>query len=130
MAQGTFKLLRGGSKQQHGTHPKKHTTEVAAHMVTMRHSSSLFNNGPTAHWVGLETLVSLVMEGREVTAMADSSSQVNTMTPNYVKCHEFPVLPLEDLVDHPLKPDRVGWHKDKSYGVCHLAGPGDGDHWL
>ena len=34
--------------------------------------------------------------------MANSGSQVNTMMPNYVKHHEFPVLLLEDLVDHPL----------------------------
>ena len=53
------------------------------------------------HWVGPETLVSLV-EGREITALADSGSQVNTVMPNYVKHHEFPVLSLEDLVDHPL----------------------------
>ena len=40
--------------------------------------------------------------GREVNALADSDSQVNTVTPGYVCQQEFPVLPLHDLVDHPL----------------------------
>ena len=44
----------------------------------------------------------LWVEGREVDALADSGSQVNTVTPSYVRWHEFPMLPLCDLVDHPL----------------------------
>ena len=47
-------------------------------------------------------LVNLVVEGREATTLADSGSKVNTMTPAYVWCHKFPVLPLKELVDHPL----------------------------
>ena len=34
--------------------------------------------------------------------MADSGSQVNTVMPSYVCQHEFPMLLLHDLVDHPL----------------------------
>ena len=59
-------------------------------------------SGPTAHWVGPETLVDLWVEGRKVDALADSSSQVNTVMPDYVHWYEFPVLLLHDLVDHPL----------------------------
>ena len=62
----------------------------------------MITSGPTAHWVGPETLVGLQMEGREVDTLADSGNQVNTVTPSYVHQHEFPVLPLCDLVDHPL----------------------------
>ena len=57
---------------------------------------------PTAHWVGPETLVHLWVEDREVNVLADSGSQVNTVTPNYVHYYDFPMLPLGDLVDHPL----------------------------
>ena len=57
---------------------------------------------PTAHWVSPETLASLRVEGREVNALADSGSQVNTVTPGYVRQLEFPMLPLHDLIDHPL----------------------------
>ena len=44
----------------------------------------------------------LWVEGREVDVLADSGSQVNTVILGYVCQHEFPVLPLHDLVDHPL----------------------------
>ena len=44
----------------------------------------------------------LQVEGREVNTLADSGSQVNTVMPDYVHQHGFPVLPLCDLVDHPL----------------------------
>ena len=58
--------------------------------------------GPAAHWIGPETLVDLTIEGRNVNALADSGSQVNTITPTFLQHIGFPVLPLEDLVDHPL----------------------------
>ena len=58
--------------------------------------------GPTTHWIGPETLVNLTIEGRNVNALADSGSQVNTITPALVQQYEFPILPLEDLVDYPL----------------------------
>ena len=89
MAQEAFKLQGGGSKEQ-GAHPNKSTTmEVTVHVATTHSASLLFNNGPTAHWVGPETLVSLTVEGWEVRALADSGSQVNTVTPNFVCQHEF-----------------------------------------
>ena len=43
-----------------------------------------------------------MIEGRNVSALADSGSQVNTIMPTFVQQCEFPVLPLVDLVDHPL----------------------------
>ena len=70
--------------------------------MTMRHAFSLFADGPTAHGVGPETLVSLRVEGREINTLADSGSQVNIVMPDYVHQHEFPVLLLQDLVGHPL----------------------------
>ena len=76
--------------------------EVSTHVATTHCTSSLIANGPTAHWVGPQTLVGLWVEGREVDALANSGSQVNTVTSGYVCQHEFPVLPLHDLVDQPL----------------------------
>ena len=101
MAQRAFKHQRGGSTVK-GAHPKKSHTEVSVHVATTHHASSLIADGPTAHWVGPETLVGLWVEGREADALADSGSQVNTMMPGYVRQHKFPVLPLHDLVNHPL----------------------------
>ena len=76
--------------------------EVSTKVATMHCASSLFADRPTTHWIGPETLVRLWVEGREVNALADSGIQVNTVMPGYVHQHEFPVLPLHGLVDHPL----------------------------
>ena len=72
--------------------------EVSAQVVTMCCTSLLFADEPTAHWVSPETLVSLQVESREINALADSGSQVNTVMPGYVHQLEFPVLPLHDLI--------------------------------
>ena len=53
----------------------------------------------TLHCIRPETLVDLTIEGRNVNTLADSGSQVNTITPALVQQYGFPVLPLEDLVD-------------------------------
>ena len=58
--------------------------------------------GPVSHWIRPETLLDLTIEGRNVNALADSGSQVNMITPTFVQQCGFPVLPLEDLVNHPL----------------------------
>ena len=43
-----------------------------------------------------------MIEGRNVNTLVDSGSQVNTIMPAFVQQYGFPVLPLEDLVNHPL----------------------------
>ena len=58
--------------------------------------------GPILHWIRPETLVDLTIEGRNVNALVDNGSQVNTITPTLVQQDGFPVLPLEDLVNYPL----------------------------
>ena len=62
----------------------------------MYHAFSLFADGPIAHWLGPETLMSLKVEGHEINALADSGSQVNMVTPGYTHQHKFPILPLRD----------------------------------
>ena len=63
--------------------------------------------GPISLWIGPETLIDLTIEGRNVNALPDSGSQVNTITPTFVQQYGFPVLPLEDLVNHLL--NLGGW---------------------
>ena len=58
--------------------------------------------GPVSHWIRPETLVDLTIEGRNVNALVDSGSQVNTIMSTFVQQYGFPVLALEDLVSHPL----------------------------
>ena len=46
---------------------------------------STVETGPTTRWVGLDTLVDVVLEGCEALALADSGSQVNMMTPEFIR---------------------------------------------
>ena len=43
-----------------------------------------------------------MIEGKNVNALVDSGSQVNTIMPAFIWQCGFTVLPLVDLVDHPL----------------------------
>ena len=72
------------------------------HIIGQVQNPQLEVGGPAAHWLGPEMLVELTVEGRNFTALADSGSQVNTITPNLMQQYGFPVLPLEDLVDYPV----------------------------
>ena len=89
-------------------------------IATLCCTSSLFNDGPTAHWLGPETLVSLKIEEHEVNALADSASQVNTVTPGYMCQHEFPILPLGDLKDYPLNLIGLGGMRTRPLGFVIL----------
>ena len=74
--------------------------EVNVRMIRRVRSPRLKVGGPTVHWLRPETLVELTVEGRNFVALADSGSQVYTITPALVQQCGFPVLPLEDLVDY------------------------------
>ena len=89
-------------------------------VATTHRATSLFVDGPTAHWFGSETLVGLPDEGREVNALVDSVSQVNTVTHGYVHQYEFPMLPLRDLVDHPLNLIGLGGMRTRPLGFVIL----------
>ena len=53
-------------------------------------------------------LVDVILEGCKVLALADSGSQVNTMTPEFIQEQGYPVLPLDGLVNYPLHLVRLG----------------------
>ena len=72
----------------------------------------LVAGGPTAHWIRPEMLVDLTIEGRNVNALADGGSQVNTITPAFIE------------------PCRVRWKRHKSTRVQYPAHAGKGDHWV
>ena len=65
-------------------------------------------------------LVELTMEGKNFTTLADSGSQVNTITPTLVQQYGFPVLPLEDLVDYPLNLVGLGGTRTSPLGFVIL----------
>ena len=62
----------------------------------------LVMEGPAAHWIGPKTVVDLMIEGRNVNALVDSGSLVNTIMPAFTWQCGFPVLLLVDLVNHSL----------------------------
>ena len=76
--------------------------------------------GPISHWIGPDTLVDLTKEGRNVNALADSGSQVNMITLAFVQQYEFPVLQLEDLIDHPLNLVGLGGKRTSPLGFVIL----------
>ena len=86
--------------QRDGGEWLSHTGGNKLHVIRRVQNQQLEVEGPTAHWLGPKTLVELTMEGRNFTALADSGSQVNTITPALVWQYGFPVLCLEDLVDY------------------------------
>ena len=73
------------------------------------------------HWIRPETLVELTMEGRNFNVLADSGSQVNTITPTLVQQYGFPVLPLEDLMDYPLNLMGLGGKRTSPLGFVILC---------
>ena len=76
--------------------------EVNVHMTGQSRDLLLVVGGPAAHWIRPERLVDLTIERRNVNALVNSGSQLNTITPAFVWQCGFPVLPLVDLVDHLL----------------------------
>ena len=52
--------------------------------------------------------------------MADSGSQVNTVTPEFITQNGWLVLPLEDLVDHPLHLVGLGGNQTQPLGFVIL----------
>ena len=84
--------------------PQKSQTNnlVSVHVMGQSWDPLLVMGGPAAHWARPEMLVDLTIEGRNVNALADSGSQVNTIMPAFMWQCGFPVLPLVDLADHLL----------------------------
>ena len=95
-------------------------SEVNVCMIGQIRNPLLEVGGPTSHWIGPETLVDLTIEGRDVNTLADSGSQVNTITPTLVQQYGFPVLPLEYLVDYPLNLVGLGGKRTSPLGFVIL----------
>ena len=101
LAQAAFKLPGGGPEEQ-DAHPKEQSIKVVARVISYPDMALALDTGPTMRWVGLETLVDVVLEGCALLALADSGSQMNMMMWEFVGVQGYPVLPLDRLVDYPL----------------------------
>ena len=100
--------------------------EVNIHMIRQVRNPWLEAGGPTAHWLGPKKLVELTVKGRNFTALADSGSHVNTITPTLVQQYGFPVLPCEDLVDYQVNLVGLGGTCTSPLGfvILHVQVPG------
>ena len=96
-------------------------SEVNIHMTGQIQDPLLEVGGPVSHWIGPETLVDLTIESRYVNALADSGSQVNKIMPTFVQQYGFPVLLLEDLVDHLLNLVGLGGKRTSPLGFVILC---------
>ena len=96
--------------------------EVNVHVIGQIQNPQLEVGEPTSHWIRLEMLVELTMEGRNFNVLADSGSQVNMITPTLVQQYGFLVLPLEDLVDYPLNLMGLGgkWTSPLGFVILHI----------
>ena len=65
--------------------PKDQSLELTTRVSSYPEVTSTVETGPTMRWVGPETLVDVVLEGCEASALADSGSQVNTMMPEFLQ---------------------------------------------
>ena len=101
MAQGTFKLPGGGLEDQEAC-SKEQPIELTTRVISYPEVAPTLETGPMTRWVGLGTLVDLILEGCKVSALADSGSQVNTMMLEFVQEWGYLVLPPDRLVNYPL----------------------------
>ena len=97
IAQGKFKLP-GDWPEELDTCPKEQPLELVTRVISYPEVVPSLET----RWVGLETLVDMILEGCKVLALADSGSQVNMMTPEFIQEWGYPVLPLDRLVNYPL----------------------------
>ena len=101
MVQGAFKCP-GGRPEEQDACPKEQSLKLVTRVISYPEVAPALETGPMTRWVGLEMLVDIILEGCEVSALADSGSQMNTMTLEFVQEWDYPVLPLDKLVNYPL----------------------------
>ena len=82
--------------------PKDQSLGLTTRVASYPGVAPTLETGPTARWVGPETLVDVMLEGCEVLALADSGSQVNMIMPEFIQERGYLVLPLDGLVNYPL----------------------------
>ena len=77
--------FQGVGPEKQDACPKDPSLELTTKVASYPGVASIMETGPTMRWVGPETLVDVVLEGCEASALADSGSQVNTMMPEFVQ---------------------------------------------
>ena len=84
MALGAVNSKEAGENSQPAPRSTNTQPEVNVHVIGRIRDPLLEVGGPILHWIGPETLVDLTIDSRNINALADSGSQVNTITPTLV----------------------------------------------
>ena len=127
MAQGTFKLP-GGRPEEKDACPKEQPLKLATRVTSYPEVALAMETGPTTRWVGLETLVDVMLQGCKVSALADSGSQVNTMMLEFVQEWGYPVLTPGWTCELSPASGWTWWLMHMSLGIhnCEAAGQRSG----
>ena len=80
--------------------------------------------GPTTRWVGPETLVDVVLEGCELSALADSGSQVNMMMLEFVQEWGYPGPATGQTGELSPAFGWTWWLMHMSLRICNCEAPG------
>ena len=117
-----LKLPRGGPEEQ-DTHPKEQPLELVTRVISYPEVTLSLETGPMTRWVGPEMLVDVILEGCEVSALADSGSQVNTMMLGFIQEWDYLVLLLDRRELSPAF-GWAWWSMHMSLGICNCKAPG------
>ena len=56
------------------------------------------NPGPFQHWYRVKNIAKVKINGESCQALLDKGTQINTITPNYVKNQSLEMGPITDLI--------------------------------
>ena len=62
------------------------------------HTDSFLESQPFQQWYGVKNMVRVRVNGESCMALLNNGTQINTITPSFVKTHSLEVRPLSDLV--------------------------------
>ena len=98
--------------------PRDPCLELTTKVASFPEVPSTVETGPTMRWVGPETLVDVVLEGCEASALADSGSQVNMMMPEFVQEQGLSSLAIEWTCKLSIAFGRTGWLTHVPTRIC------------
>ena len=99
-----FKLKGGDSTREGSPDPSsqdgqaKGTPEGDAQGIGHHTQTPFLNPDPFHQWYGIKNIPMVRVNRESCMALLDNGTQINTITPNFVKSHSLKVGPLSDLV--------------------------------
>ena len=95
--EGTASRKGAWTPQMKMTMPKNSKEEVPK-AVTQPKQTPFLNSDPFQHWYRVENAAKVKISGESCQAVLENGTQINTITPNYVKNHSLEMGPITDLI--------------------------------